>query len=68
MRAGGGALYLRFVLLKRACLRVSPHTCWADGRDVTPSHQGNTTVAYQILLPFHFPLPSLHLSLPRSQN
>lgn len=41
--------------------RDSPHACWVDGGDLTPSHEENTSIAHQILLPLHFLLPPLSL-------
>lgn len=50
------------------CLTASALTCRWGGEDLPPTHQGNTSVHAGILLLFHFPLPCLHLLLPRSQK
>lgn len=41
------------------------HPSRLDSRDSTPSHQGNTSAAYQILFCFH---SSLHFTLPTSEK
>lgn len=56
-----GELFISAFSCSSCCLRVSPHTCWVESGDLTPSHQGNTSLAYQILLPFHFPFSPLYL-------